>query len=100
MVECARLEIVYTGNCIGGSNPSISAMFFVAFFILRNFYISVYEYFNFSSDDNGVCVGYANKVNDTGAKCKKIQGKIYIFGVFVQKNVKNSCFRRFFSVLK
>ena len=25
MVECARLEIVYTGNRIGGSNPSFSA---------------------------------------------------------------------------
>ena len=25
LVECARLEIAYTGNCIGGSNPSISA---------------------------------------------------------------------------
>ena len=25
-VECARLEIVYTGNGIGGSNPSISAI--------------------------------------------------------------------------
>ena len=25
LVECARLEIVYTGNRIGGSNPSISA---------------------------------------------------------------------------
>ena len=26
LVECARLEIAYTGNRIGGSNPSISAM--------------------------------------------------------------------------
>ena len=25
LVECARLEIVYTGNCIEGSNPPISA---------------------------------------------------------------------------
>ena len=25
LVECARLEIAYTGNRIGGSNPSISA---------------------------------------------------------------------------
>ena len=26
LVECARLEIAYTGNCIEGSNPPISAM--------------------------------------------------------------------------
>ena len=26
LVECARLEIVYTGNCIEGSNPPISAI--------------------------------------------------------------------------
>ena len=25
LVECARLEIAYTGNCIEGSNPPISA---------------------------------------------------------------------------
>ena len=29
MVETARLESVYTGNRIGGSNPSLSAIFFV-----------------------------------------------------------------------
>lgn len=27
LVECARLEIVYTGNCIEGSNPPISAIY-------------------------------------------------------------------------
>ena len=26
LVECARLEIAYTGNCIEGSNPPISAI--------------------------------------------------------------------------
>ena len=26
LVECARLEIAYTGNCIEGSNPSVSAI--------------------------------------------------------------------------
>lgn len=26
LVECARLEIVNTGNCIEGSNPPISAI--------------------------------------------------------------------------
>ena len=37
MVEGARLESVYTGNRIEGSNPSLSAMYFraasAAFFI-------------------------------------------------------------------
>ena len=28
MVECARLEIVYTGNCIKGSNPFVSAILY------------------------------------------------------------------------
>ena len=27
LVEGARLEIVYAGNCIEGSNPSLSAKF-------------------------------------------------------------------------
>ena len=27
LVEGARLEIVYAGNCIGGSNPPLSAKF-------------------------------------------------------------------------
>ena len=42
LVECARLEIAYTGNCIGGSNPSISARYEKAhpcgvFFIHQNY---------------------------------------------------------------
>ncbi len=39
MVECARLEIVYTGNRIKGSNPFFSAKIKIvrrAFFILVN----------------------------------------------------------------
>ena len=30
LVECARLEIAYTGNCIEGSNPPISARYLLA----------------------------------------------------------------------
>ena len=32
MVECARLEIVNTGNCIKGSNPFVSARLFALYF--------------------------------------------------------------------
>jgi hypothetical protein len=36
VVEGARLESVYTGNCIEGSNPSLSARFFEAKFSHRH----------------------------------------------------------------
>ena len=49
LVECARLEIVYTGNCIEGSNPPISARNK----ILKN---SLYaNFFNFIGGDRGMC---------------------------------------------
>ena len=32
LVECARLEIAYTGDRIGGSNPSISAKYWLKFY--------------------------------------------------------------------
>ncbi len=35
VVEGARLESVYTGNCIKGSNPFVSALFFQHFFHLH-----------------------------------------------------------------
>ena len=34
LVECARLEIAYTGNCIEGSNPPISAIFFHVLYLI------------------------------------------------------------------
>ena len=36
LVECARLEIAYTGNCIKGSNPFVSATcFFDCYLFLK-----------------------------------------------------------------
>ena len=48
VVECARLESVYTGNRIGGSNPPYSAkkplqVFCSGFFCKRNWFVAVVE---------------------------------------------------------
>ncbi len=51
LVECARLEIAYSGNTIEGSNPPISAInkktqpsgcFFVYSFMLTNYFLVLY----------------------------------------------------------
>ena len=51
LVECARLEIAYTGNCIEGSNPPISAKInsfcsckkYLIIQIMNTFYEQVYD---------------------------------------------------------
>ena len=48
LVECARLEIAYTGNCIEGSNPPISA-------IIKFQKSTTGGFFNFTSGDWGMC---------------------------------------------
>ena len=49
MVERARLESVYTGNCIGGSNPPLSALtlnpLHVVFYTYRGKQLSLLKLF-------------------------------------------------------
>ena len=47
VVEGARLESVYTGNCIEGSNPSVSAMYYV--YILQS--LKDFSYYIGQCDD-------------------------------------------------
>ena len=48
MVEGARLESVYTGNCIEGSNPSVSALTSIVLtkevFLCELFYLMICIY--------------------------------------------------------
>lgn len=43
MVECARLEIAYTGNRIKGSNPFVSARFYICIITMKTFNEQVYD---------------------------------------------------------